>query len=908
MSGFVRRNKVVDTTNPAGGINPAKSPNVGQYGWTSFDAGNVNQIIEYVDLCKKYAESANQSAEYIEGKVVELESFMRYIENIYEELKPIYESILPIYDDIIIRHEDIIDRHTDIIAKHKEIKDWHYEVGVLSEETEANAAKALASQLLAGQSEQGAEGWYDKSYELYEELQKGNVYRGTWNPHSGAYPDSGGTNSTWDVILNEGDLEYRWNNILWFWGDRLVYIKVSDTYQQIESGTTVTSVNGKKGAVILSADDVKAVPVTRTVNGKALSANISITAGDTNAVPVTRRINNKVLDSDVVLTHADVNAVPIDGSRAMTNNLQTPSINITTAESAIRDSAGESLVQSSVNFDAVLFGNATKQTYIVYKGFLTARKGVTDYKIYHEGFKPTATDVGALPINGGTLTNQLNLSIRKSAMTVNDQASISFQDRGTAMFHTFAEVNSFKLNHGNNAESAIAEFTSGGNLSTTGPQFATTAQWANAFDRSTAIAIEAPNGAAPYLSFKSPNLANQVIGMTFNGSEIVGAQRFAAGEYRVATNAGLKFSESPTLAGASWGVGMEGPTGVLSIHRYQEGVRQNAPLQFDINNQATFHSNLLIDSGYTKVQRAVNPAIEMEATGKHFAMIWLDTNNGDLHFANSNGAGAAVGRRAKMDGSGNVHAWGSLKTNSVGAGWGRHHNGGLTPRDDSQVGMKAGEWHPLITSNEYAQTGVGYSCRWQLGHFRPGGANNGDVVLNMTGDGLLAGNLRYHFTSTGELKMEGGYAGGWNLSGTGMLGGTVWGGTLDGWIAKYYAPISDATMKRNIKPSTKSALADVSKIDFVSYDWDETNPMTKDKKSPKIGLTAQQMEEIDECYTRDIETFKKDGSVDSSVKSLDVTNMLALALKAIQELQECNQSQQEQINELKEKLNEFILK
>ena len=45
----------------------------------------------------------------------------------------------------------------------------------------------------------------------------------------------------------------------------------------------VDSVNGKTGAVSLSAADVSAVPTTRTVNGKALSSNISLSASDVGA-------------------------------------------------------------------------------------------------------------------------------------------------------------------------------------------------------------------------------------------------------------------------------------------------------------------------------------------------------------------------------------------------------------------------------------------------------------------------------------------------------------------------------------------------------------------------------------------------------------------------------------------------
>lgn len=47
----------------------------------------------------------------------------------------------------------------------------------------------------------------------------------------------------------------------------------------------VQSVNSKTGAVTLSASDVGAVPTTRTVNGKALSANINLTADDVGALP-----------------------------------------------------------------------------------------------------------------------------------------------------------------------------------------------------------------------------------------------------------------------------------------------------------------------------------------------------------------------------------------------------------------------------------------------------------------------------------------------------------------------------------------------------------------------------------------------------------------------------------------------
>ncbi|MGL5012789.1 MAG: pyocin knob domain-containing protein [Bacteroidales bacterium] len=434
MSGFVKRTKAVDTVNPAGGIDPAKSPNVGQYGWTSFDAGNVNQVIEYVDMCKKYTEETRQSAEYVESKVFELAAFMRYIEQVYEDIKPIYDNILPIYDDIIARHEGIKVLTEDTTKMHSDVEGWHYEVNVMTEETEANALKALTSQLLAGQSEQGAEGWYDKSYELYEDLRKGNIYRGTWNPHTAAYPDNGGTNSTWDVILNEGEIEFRWNNILWFWGDRLVYLKEDDLYQQIESGTTVTSVNGKKGAVVLSAEDVKAVPVTRTVNGKALSGNIDITATDTSSVPITRKINNKVLNADLNLTPEDIYSVPLGrtinkkplsadvtlsaedvkavpvtrtvNGKALSDNISitsTDTNSVPTTRRVNNKVLDSDVVLTHADVQAVPLDRKINNKFLSTDVTLSAG----DVKARPDTWTPTATDVGAVNKAGDTMTGPL---------------------------------------------------------------------------------------------------------------------------------------------------------------------------------------------------------------------------------------------------------------------------------------------------------------------------------------------------------------------------------------------------------------------------------------------------------------------------------------------------------------------
>lgn len=298
----------------------------------------------------------------------------------------------------------------------------------------------------------------------------------------------------------------------------------------------------------------------------------------------------------------------------------------------------------------------------------------------------------------------------------------------------------------------------------------------------------------------------------------------SAPEVQIGTNAGLKFSPNSDLRGFSWGVGMNDADGVFGIHKYQEGLWQNQPLFIDTNST-------------TNLVRA------------------------------NIGAGLRV--------SGLTAAY-----------WGEDsgHHGGIGPTSsDNLVDVALGHWYPMLTSPKYVLPGVGYTSRWQLGHFRPETNRNGEFAISMTGDGYLTEGVRFGFNDLGMLTGTGRQGGGyWTAHSNGFDCSRIGTNIID-WCMSSFATLSDKALKRNIKPATKSALDDVAKIDFVSYDWKE-EALTKDFKSTKLGVTAQQMEEIDPCYTRDIETFNPDGSVETSVKSLDVTNMLALALKANQEL------------------------
>ena len=55
------------------------------------------------------------------------------------------------------------------------------------------------------------------------------------------------------------------------------------------------------------------VPTSRTINGKALSSNITLAASDVSAVPTSRTVNGKALSSNITLAASDVSAIPSAG-------------------------------------------------------------------------------------------------------------------------------------------------------------------------------------------------------------------------------------------------------------------------------------------------------------------------------------------------------------------------------------------------------------------------------------------------------------------------------------------------------------------------------------------------------------------------------------------------------------------
>lgn len=78
--------------------------------------------------------------------------------------------------------------------------------------------------------------------------------------------------------------------------------------QEVSGAGGVVTFNGRNGAVTPQASDyppslILAVPTTRTINGKSLSANISLTAANVGAIP------SGDVKSIVYLTQAEYSAL-----------------------------------------------------------------------------------------------------------------------------------------------------------------------------------------------------------------------------------------------------------------------------------------------------------------------------------------------------------------------------------------------------------------------------------------------------------------------------------------------------------------------------------------------------------------------------------------------------------------------
>ena len=102
-----------------------------------------------------------------------------------------------------------------------------------------------------------------------------------------------------------------------------IYIKVGGSWIDVNDMVDATinaHIADTDNPHEVTTAQISAVPTSRTVNSKALSANISLDAGDVGAVPTSRTVNSKALSSNITLDETDVGAAADDHSHGNLRN------------------------------------------------------------------------------------------------------------------------------------------------------------------------------------------------------------------------------------------------------------------------------------------------------------------------------------------------------------------------------------------------------------------------------------------------------------------------------------------------------------------------------------------------------------------------------------------------------------
>lgn len=266
-----------------------------------------------------------------------------------------------------------------------------------------------------------------------------SIYRGTWDPEvTQAYPDNKGTSSQWDVSI-ASNTTVNFNGKDWKTGYRLVYSLPENAYYQIKMEVGVTSVDGKTGAVDLSADyaakSVETTKADKTYVDTELAKKSDITYVNTELAKKADKTTVTALDaakadkSDtytkdevnsiaadsikvssvngktgiVVLNNDDVGALaktggPITGSLSVSNKVTVGGTTHSNGMVTSGDSTYKAYIAASSTPNEVTMGmtSTTVSNHYIRLGVdkLQYFTGGVLTNIYHTGFKPTWDDIG----------------------------------------------------------------------------------------------------------------------------------------------------------------------------------------------------------------------------------------------------------------------------------------------------------------------------------------------------------------------------------------------------------------------------------------------------------------------------------------------------------------------------------
>ncbi|ELE9728657.1 phage tail protein [Enterobacter kobei] len=196
------------------------------------------------------------------------------------------------------------------------------------------------------------------------------------------------------------------------------------------SDTADVTLNVTDGAWLTKEEgDQMYVPLARKINGHELSADLTLTPADIGAVPPERTINGHPLSTDINVTAQDIfngQALGI-GDAADLNSYTTPGLYYQPMNA--QASTGKNYPKASAGSLEVYKHAGITQIYRVYNSSLTYIRTLYNgtwsawTKQYDAANKPSAGDVGALPITGGTLKGALAVVQNGPGVTLQSSAS-----------------------------------------------------------------------------------------------------------------------------------------------------------------------------------------------------------------------------------------------------------------------------------------------------------------------------------------------------------------------------------------------------------------------------------------------------------------------------------------------------
>lgn len=287
------------------------------------------------------------------------------------------------------------------------------------------ASKPENSAITGNPSKYSALHWAMKAQQWASVVSAALIWKGAWSAAMNTAPPtpSLGTGAHFYRISGAGTI----SGIAYAVGDFIHWDTIALVWFKVDGTDSVLSVNGKTGEATLNAADVGAVPTSRTINSKPLSANIAL----------------------------------------------------------------------------------------------------------------TAADVGAVPIAGGSLVGVLTVANMKSAVKVDNQKSISYQDQGGVMFHHLAIGSAFQIATGLEGTSPLWAIDQNGLTSQSGPAFIKNGAVVQSEDLTKFLSMECAEGLVPYIASREVGEGWATVAIRF-GSTIVVEKPMTAPSFTPTSDGRLK--------------------------------------------------------------------------------------------------------------------------------------------------------------------------------------------------------------------------------------------------------------------------------------------------------------------------------------------------------------------------------